>query len=474
MKRRWMIGFALLAGMFPMSLGAASTYASAAFQAQWQQGEAITPNFWGPLASAKDSQQEDYKEAPSGKRTVQYFDKGRMELGANGAVTSGLLATELVKGQVQVGDAAYAAKAAPTIPIAGDPDNVGPTYAALGGKAASLLAPASSQVGGHVSANLSPTGDLTSGTLPANPGTSVSAFDDATKHNLPLAFADYRNRAGLTSIGYAISEPFAATVKVGGAQKSVVIQVFERRVLTYTESNPDAFKVEMGNIGQHYYQWRYPNGAPVASAPQVAAPPTDTIARDALAEIGNPADYTVKKLDMVDLAGDGKMQALLVLQKKQPTGGHEVRELASLMQWQGAYWRPLYRSQYRDDFQTLQAGIKAYPKTDRHPGFALVESRISGATPRTRLRFTVLRWDEKTSTTSIALDAEGYQSSVTVDDQTGGLRHDVAMFRVNSPECCPSFQMTRTWVWDVGHCGPTHRLSPPIPIIRAVPHRRSG
>jgi hypothetical protein len=37
----------------------------------------------------------------------------------------------------------------------------------------------------------------------------------------------------------------------------VMVQVFERRVLTYTADNPPAFQVEMGNIGQHYYQWRY-------------------------------------------------------------------------------------------------------------------------------------------------------------------------------------------------------------------------
>jgi hypothetical protein len=44
---------------------------------------------------------------------------------------------------------------------------------------------------------------------------------------------------------------------VAGQQKNVLIQIFERRVLTYTADNPDPFKVEMGNIGRHYYQWRY-------------------------------------------------------------------------------------------------------------------------------------------------------------------------------------------------------------------------
>jgi hypothetical protein len=37
----------------------------------------------------------------------------------------------------------------------------------------------------------------------------------------------------------------------------VLIQAFERRVLTYTPDNPPGFTVEYGNIGRHYYTWRY-------------------------------------------------------------------------------------------------------------------------------------------------------------------------------------------------------------------------
>ena len=94
----------------------------------------------------------------------------------------------------------------------------------------------------------------------------------ATQHNVPGVFADYRDKAGLATIGFAISEPFGAMVKVGGVQKGVLIQVFERRVLTYTQDNPAAFQVEMGNIGQHYYTWRY-TGAPVSSAPPSGSAP---------------------------------------------------------------------------------------------------------------------------------------------------------------------------------------------------------
>ena len=35
------------------------------------------------------------------------------------------------------------------------------------------------------------------------------------------------------------------------------MQAFERRVLTFTPSNAATFQVEFGNIGSHYYTWRY-------------------------------------------------------------------------------------------------------------------------------------------------------------------------------------------------------------------------
>ena len=104
-----------------------------------------------------------------------------------------------------------------------------------------------------------------------------TAYDATTKHNVPKAFADYRTRAGLPTIGYALSEPFFATVKIAGAQRQVMVQVFERRVLTYTATNPAAFQVEMGNVGSHYYQWRYgASGAPAPATTPSSSPPVVT------------------------------------------------------------------------------------------------------------------------------------------------------------------------------------------------------
>ena len=78
----------------------------------------------------------------------------------------------------------------------------------------------------------------------------------------------------LLNIGFAIAEPFWSTVKVGGVQKDVLVQAFERRVLTYTPTNNDPFKVEFGNIGQHYYTWRQSPQGQVTPTPSVTATPS--------------------------------------------------------------------------------------------------------------------------------------------------------------------------------------------------------
>ena len=64
---------------------------------------------WGP-APISDPVREQYAESPEGMRTVQYFDKSRMEINdptadpnATWYVTNGLLPIELMTGRLQVG-----------------------------------------------------------------------------------------------------------------------------------------------------------------------------------------------------------------------------------------------------------------------------------------------------------------------------------------------------------------------------------
>ena len=299
---RWrvfgVIGVVLLVGVLVLPAGAAD-FGDPAFGTQWQAGEAITPNFWGPSVATKSAEQYLYS-GTNRTRFVQYFDKGRMERydGVTNTpgtkVTNGLLATELITGRLQIADDQFTARTPPAIPIAGDTDGGGPTYAFLAGPAATELTantPTRVSVNGKVDALVA--GSMVTHTTPGTvkDARTFTVYDDPTHHNVPQAFAEYRTTVGLANIGYAKAEPFVTTVKVAGKLQEVMVQVFERRVLTFTASNPPMFQVEFGNIGQHYYQWRYQT--PDATATVPASTPTTTTSTTAPATaIATPSGPT--------------------------------------------------------------------------------------------------------------------------------------------------------------------------------------
>ena len=49
-------------------------------------------------------------------------------------------------------------------------------------------------------------------------------------------------------MGYPVTEPYWTTIRVGGASRQVLVQAFQRRVLTYSPTNPAGWQVEMGNV----------------------------------------------------------------------------------------------------------------------------------------------------------------------------------------------------------------------------------
>src|SRR5205823_12000219 len=57
-----------------------------------------------------------------------------------------------------------------------------------------------------------------------------------------------------------------------------LLGTYERRVLTYVPSNVPGFQVEMGNIGLHYFDWRYkdagkPTGTVTSGSPAATSTP---------------------------------------------------------------------------------------------------------------------------------------------------------------------------------------------------------
>lgn len=211
---------------------------------------------------------EEYSESPGGKRNVWYFDKVRLEITrpdgdakSEWYVTSGHLPKELMTGRIQVGDSKFKEGRSPAnLPVAGDSANNpnAPTYATFS-KVASLNNDrrAPDRTGQTINETLNAAGVVWSG-QPAS--VKYALYDKTLGHNVADVFAStFKSlpRDWLFIVGLPLSEPYWAKVKLAGVEKDVLIQVFERRVMTYTPSNPAEWRVEMGNVGLHYRLWRY-------------------------------------------------------------------------------------------------------------------------------------------------------------------------------------------------------------------------
>ena len=120
------------------------------------------------------------------------------------------------------------------------------------------------------------------------PGVDLVYYEPITQHNIPKVFWDFLNAQGPIYVngqythrqinnpwffasGLPVTEPYWAKVKIG---RSAARRADPGLRAPHPDLRPGLqrppFKVQMGNIGQHYYDWRY-KGAGCATPP---APPT--------------------------------------------------------------------------------------------------------------------------------------------------------------------------------------------------------
>jgi hypothetical protein len=251
-------------------------------------------------------------------RQVAYLDKARMEITQPGQnpngpyyVTNGLLVKEMVTGLLQQGDYTFSQRfPAYDVPVAGDPYEVNPeapTYASFyalnsfyrtqpptvttgisttteitsttdvevpSDTDSGLLERQPDLTNHQVSATLARNGTVgESDVLGETEGATYVFWERTLGHNIPAVFWDFLNQTGpifngkglvdgkvfdwVQTMGYPITDAYWVRTNVAGIPRDVLVQLYERRILTYTPSNPVQFRVEMGNVGQHYYKWRY-------------------------------------------------------------------------------------------------------------------------------------------------------------------------------------------------------------------------
>ncbi len=279
--------FLLLGTLVSIQPSRAAPVANDPFQRTWQRtdkpvadGAVSRTWMWGPEPFT-DAKTEAYAESPDGTRTVQYFDKSRMEITQPGGdqsspwyVTNGLLVVELMSGRMQVGDNLFEERLPAAVNVAGDPDDP-LTYAVLAG----LREHASLATGTTIIHRIDANGQVTDDPSLGNYGVTAVTHVPETNHTVASPFWDFMTASGIVyenggmttaplfasayyATGLPITEAYWADVKVDGQQREVLLQCFERRCLTYTPGNDPAWQVEAGNVGQHYYRWRYPDANP--------------------------------------------------------------------------------------------------------------------------------------------------------------------------------------------------------------------
>jgi hypothetical protein len=320
-RARFLAGMLLLVCLL-LPAGAAladPSFVNNEFQAKWQRadkpvqdGTSNPPRswLWGPESFLPPGgvTTEPYADSPGGSRKVDYFDKARVELNnpSTGLVTNGLLVIEMISGREATGDATNITRKPADIPVAGDAvNNDGPTYASLASVASlNFDKPSPDRTGQLANETLNKAGQTGAASAALAAKAKYVYFDKVLKHNIPDVFWNFMNQKGnifengklvdnqpilgsnpaapwLDATGYPLTEAYWTRVTVGGVVKDVLVQAFQRRVLTFTPDNPAQYQVEMGNVGRHYFTWRYspsydiPTTPPPTTTPVAPKPPTE-------------------------------------------------------------------------------------------------------------------------------------------------------------------------------------------------------
>lgn len=228
--------------------------------------------------------------APDGMRQVIYFDHGRMEIvqqsGASAPwhVSAGLLVVELVEGRIQIGDDEFDESREPArIDIflgPGTEGGLGLTYADI--DAFGLRDEPAVPQGAAITQRMDLDGTHAddSSLLRHNVTSAIRVRTTGIDHSVASPFWEHMNliddvfvvdqqtgrgqiiRDNLFEVpfyatGYPITEAYWTRVSIDGEARDVLWQCFERRCLTYIPGRQPGFEILSGNVGQHYFQWRY-------------------------------------------------------------------------------------------------------------------------------------------------------------------------------------------------------------------------
>ncbi len=250
---------------------------------------------WGPQPfGGPVLEQYASAAAQANGKLVQYWDKGRLERQSDGKggflFSVGKLGWELLTGKVDLGGGQTSDLGPAQIPLVGPrSETAQQTIITRAGATSTFkLAPtyADAQIeaaqrtldyrGAPITWKLLPGGKIEQFTPPTT--VRLTNYDPESGHNVADVFAAWYDKTFFTSAdndplhtlnatlqgklegldpGHPLTDPFWVEVTVDGTDRLILVQVFERWTMTYAPENPVGWQIELGNVGLHYYEWRY-------------------------------------------------------------------------------------------------------------------------------------------------------------------------------------------------------------------------
>ena len=193
-----------LFGVAPAPMARAVTaFGDPHFQSTWASTDQVVASqqvnrtwMWGPQPNGA-AIVEPYWDSSTGWRLVQYFDKTRMEIthpeGDQSSiwfVTNGLLAEELITGNMQIGDNKFVPYAPAQVNVAGDAnDPNGPTYATFN----TLMGYGAIPSGWIITQTVDRAGTVGADSSLASYNVTAQDVGAPTHHNVASVFWDFMN-----------------------------------------------------------------------------------------------------------------------------------------------------------------------------------------------------------------------------------------------------------------------------------------
>jgi hypothetical protein len=232
---------------------------------------------WG--VSALVARYEPYQDSPNAlaaasQPTLQYLPQGWANVVLASPdpadpwfITFGFLAQAQINQMMQAGETTNVVPLTADMPLVGDSnDPTAPTYASfqrvMGTRFPDLT-------GEPVLDTLDKEGNVGLYAGRRYEETHLAFFFTQTGHNIPLVFWEFLNNQAehgddestlsttgepwQHEMGHPLTEPYWVHVSLDGAEHDLLVQVFQRRVLTYTPSKPLEEQIQVIDVSS--YQW---------------------------------------------------------------------------------------------------------------------------------------------------------------------------------------------------------------------------